>query len=79
LSNQKIESFFFARSFFATQLRSCFHTFADFIRESKYRPDDSVRQIMLVRCTGGSNAVVQFYTKQTDQNNAWSLVFETDA
>jgi len=32
-----------------------------------YRKDDGVRQIMLVRCTEGSNAIVQFYTKLTDQ------------
>lgn len=44
-----------------------------------YRNDDSVNQVMLVRCTEGSNAIVQFYDKQKDQKNAWSLVFETDA
>ena len=44
-----------------------------------YRKDDNVRQVMLVRCTEGSNAIVQFYSKLTDQNNAWTLVFETDA
>ena len=37
-----------------------------------YRKDDGVRQIMLVRCTEGSNATVQFYTKLTNQNNAWA-------
>ena len=45
----------------------------------KYREDDAVRQVMLVRCTEGSRAVVQFYHKLSDQKNAWSLVFETDA
>lgn len=45
----------------------------------KYRVDDQVHQVMLVRCTEGSNAIVQFYQKLTDQNDAWSLVFETDA
>ena len=45
----------------------------------KYRKDDSVRQIMLVRCTEGSNATVQFYNKLVDQNDAWTLVFESDA
>ena len=44
-----------------------------------YRKDDGVRQVMLVRCTEGSNATVQFYTKLTNQNNAWTLLFETDA
>lgn len=45
----------------------------------KYREDDQVNQVMLVRCTEGSSAIVQFYQKQTEQKNAWSLVFETDA
>ena len=45
----------------------------------KYRNDDSVHQVMLVRCTGGTNALVQFYIKLTDQKNAWTLLFETDA
>lgn len=44
-----------------------------------YRKDDNVHQVMLVRCTEGSNAIVQFYNKLTDQNNAWTLVFETNA
>ncbi len=44
-----------------------------------YRKDDGVGQVMLVRCTQGSHAVVQFYNKLTEQKNAWSLVFETDA
>ncbi len=44
-----------------------------------YREDDSVRQVMLVRCTEGSNAEVQFYNKLPDQNDAWTLVFESDA
>ncbi len=45
----------------------------------KYRKDDKVHQVMLVRCTEGSNATVQFYNKLTSQKNAWTLVFETDA
>lgn len=45
----------------------------------KYRKDDQVGQVMLVRCTKGSNAIVQFYQKLRDQKNAWTLVFETDA
>ena len=45
----------------------------------KYRQDEQVNQVMLVRCTEGSSAVVQFYRKLTDQKNAWTLVFETDA
>ena len=45
----------------------------------KYRKDDQVNQVMLVRCTEGSNAIVQFYQKLTDQKDAWTLIFETDA
>ena len=45
----------------------------------KYREDDEVKQILLVRCTQGSNALVQFYRKLTDQKNAWTVVFESDA
>ena len=44
-----------------------------------YRKDDSVHQVMLVRCTEGSNATVQFYNKLPAQKNAWTLLFETDA
>lgn len=43
-----------------------------------YRHDTSVRNIMLVRYTGGCSAKVCFYEKLTDENNAWSLVFEED-
>ena len=45
----------------------------------KYRKDDQVSQVILVRCTEGSDAIVQFYQKQINQQNAWTLVFETDA
>ena len=45
----------------------------------KYRQDDQVNQVMLVCCTEGSNATVQFYQKNTDQNKAWTMVFETNA
>ena len=44
----------------------------------KYRDDESVNNIMLVRYTGGCSAKVYFYEKLTDENNAWSLVFEED-
>ena len=44
----------------------------------KYRDDDNVGQVLLVRCTGGCGAIVKFYRKLTDENNAWELVFETD-
>ena len=44
----------------------------------QYRDDESVHNIMLVRYTGGCSAKVCFYEKLTDENNAWSLVFEED-
>lgn len=44
----------------------------------KYREDADVHQIMLVRYTGGCSAKVYFYEKLTDENDAWSLVFEED-
>ncbi len=44
----------------------------------KYRGDDGVRQVMLVRCTGGCGAIVRFYRKLPEENNAWELLFETD-
>lgn len=43
-----------------------------------YRDDKNVHNIMLVRYTGGCSAKVYFYDKQTEENNAWSLVFEED-
>lgn len=45
----------------------------------KYRHDDKVNQIMLVRCTEGCTATVQYYEKLTDENDVWSLTFETEA
>ena len=45
----------------------------------KYRQDAAVKQVLLVRCTGGSSAKAQFYRKITEYNNAWTLVFEEDA
>ena len=44
----------------------------------KYRDDENVQQVLLVRCTGGCSAIVRFYHKLPDENNAWELVFETD-
>ena len=44
-----------------------------------YLQDALVNQVMLVRCTEGSNAIVQFYQKQEEQEDAWTQVFETDA
>ena len=34
---------------------------------------------MLVRCTEGCKATVQYYEKLTDENDVWSLTFETEA
>lgn len=45
----------------------------------KYRDDDNVHNIMLVRYTGESSAKVYFYDKLMDENDAWSLVFEDNA
>lgn len=42
----------------------------------RYREDDDVGQIMLVRHTGGSQATVSYYVKNRTSNNAWELVFE---
>lgn len=43
-----------------------------------YRDDPAVKNIMLVRYTGGCSAKVYFYEKVVSENNAWSLVFEED-
>ena len=45
----------------------------------KYCQDEQVNQVMLVHCTGGSSALVQFYQKLTGQKAVWALVLETDA
>lgn len=55
---------------------------AQYWRETlqKYRKDDEVGQIMLVRYTGGCSAKVEFYVKNVKENNTWSLLFtEEDA
>lgn len=44
-----------------------------------YRDVDTIGQILLVRCKGGCDAVVQFYKKDRGHNNAWVQLFETDA
>jgi len=43
-----------------------------------YRGEDSVQQIMLVRYTGGCSAIVKYYEKCPEENNAWALVFEEE-
>lgn len=52
---------------------------AQFWRESiqKYRNDDKVHQVLLVRYTGGCSAIAQFYVK-SKYNNAWELKQESD-
>ncbi len=42
-----------------------------------YRTDDNVKQLLLVRYTGGCSATAQFYEK-SDYNNAWELTLESD-
>ncbi len=43
----------------------------------KYRNDDKVKQLLLVRYTGGCSAIAQFYEK-SKYNNAWELTLESD-
>ena len=45
---------------------------------AKYRADDSVRNLALVQCTGGSDARVLIFAKD-DNAHAWRLVRDTDA
>lgn len=42
----------------------------------KYRKDDNVHQVLLVRYTGGCGAIAQFYEK-SKYNNAWELTLES--
>ncbi len=44
----------------------------------KYRFDDNVNQLLLVRYTGGCSAVAQYFVK-SDYNSAWELEFESIA
>lgn len=44
----------------------------------RYRADDRVKQLMLVRYTGGCDADVFYYIKNTSSNDAWELAFEKD-
>ncbi len=43
----------------------------------KYRKDNNVHQILLVRYTGGGGAIAQFYEK-SKHNNAWELTLEAN-
>lgn len=45
----------------------------------KYRDDDTVNQILFVTHTTDSQAVAEFYEKIPEENNAWVMVFRTDA
>lgn len=44
----------------------------------KYRDQNDVKQILLVRYTGGCSAKAQYYQK-SKYNNAWELTFESTA
>ncbi|MDO4976652.1 MAG: hypothetical protein Q4E53_05250 [Eubacteriales bacterium] len=52
---------------------------AQYWRETlqNYRKDDNVKQILLVRYTGGCSANAFFYEK-SEHNNAWELTLESD-
>ena len=43
----------------------------------QYAGEDAVRELLLVRCVGGSDASVTYYTKTSARR--WKRVFETDA
>lgn len=45
----------------------------------KYRDDNNVSHILYVTHTEGSDAIAEFYEKHGDENDAWVLVFRTDA
>ena len=45
----------------------------------KYRDDKNVNQILYVTHTEGSQAIAEFYEKVPEENNAWVMVFRTDA
>ena len=44
-----------------------------------YRDDKNVNQILYVTHTEGSQAIAEFYEKIPEENNAWVMVFRTDA
>lgn len=44
----------------------------------QYRADEAVKNVVLVQCKDGSEALVQFYAKDP-QTNAWTLVYQGDA
>ena len=45
----------------------------------KYRDDKNVNQILYVTHTEGSDAIAEFYEKVPEENNAWVMVFRSDA
>lgn len=53
---------------------------AQYWRETlwKYRDDDSVHQMLLIKYTGGCDAIAEYYIK-SEYNNAWELKFESEA
>lgn len=44
-----------------------------------YRDDDDVNHILFVTHTEGTRATAEFYEKRPDENNAWVMLFRTDA
>ena len=44
---------------------------------AQYAPDESVRELLLVQCKGGSNATVKYYAKVSD--GSWKLQLKTPA
>lgn len=52
---------------------------AQYWRETiqKYRKDDEVHQLLLVRYTGGCSAIAEFYEK-SEYNSAWELKLTSD-
>ncbi len=53
---------------------------AQYWREAlqKYRDNDNVKQVLLIRYIGGCSATAQYYQK-SNYNNAWELTFESTA
>ena len=53
---------------------------AQYWREAlwKYRDDDAVHQMLLIKYTGGCDAIAEYYIK-SEHNNAWELKFSSSA
>lgn len=53
---------------------------AQYWREAlwNHRDDDSVHQMLLIKYTGGCDAIAEYYIK-SEHNDAWELKFQSDA